>query len=74
MGFYSWRVKEKEMKQLILSVSDTYQNGMESMYQEQSMLTNLFSENKFWGWVGLTVIAISIGIILWSFYPTDETK
>jgi len=62
------------MKQLILSVSDTYQNGMESMYQEQSMLTNLFSENKFWGWVGLTVIAISIGIILWSFYPTDETK
>tara|TARA_B100001250_G_C19742994_1_gene763923 strand:+ start:214 stop:393 length:180 start_codon:yes stop_codon:yes gene_type:complete len=59
------------MKTLFLSVLDSYQNQMDASYQEQSMLTNLFTENKFWGWAGLTSIAISIGIILWSFYPND---
>ncbi len=47
---------------------------MEARYQEKSMLTNLFIENKFWGWAGLTTIAICIGIILFSFYPKDEAK
>ena len=62
------------MKNLLLLVVDTYQNQMEANYQEKSMLTNLFTENKFWGWIGLTAIAISIGIVLWSFYPNDEIK
>jgi len=62
------------MKCFLLSVVDAYQNQMEASYQEKSMLTNLFTENKFWGWTGLTAIAISIGIILWSFYPNDEKQ
>ncbi len=62
------------MKSIIFSIVDTYQNQMEARYQENSMLTNLFTEHKFWGWVGLTAIAISIGIVLWSFYPNDERR
>ncbi len=62
------------MKHFLFLVLDTYQNQMEARYQEQSMLTNLFTQNKFWGWTGLTVIAVSIGIILWSFYPKDESN
>ena len=62
------------MKYFLLMIVDTYQNKMEASYQEQSMLTNLFIENKLWGWVGLTAITICIGIILLSFYPTDEAK
>ena len=61
------------MKRLLLLLVDTYQNEMEARYHEKSMLTNLFSENQFWGWIGLTIIAISIGIILWSFYPSEES-
>ncbi|KGG12770.1 hypothetical protein EV05_0441 [Prochlorococcus sp. MIT 0601] len=45
---------------------------MEAQYSEVSMLTNLFTENKFFGWAGLAAIAIAIGVILWSFYPEDE--
>ncbi len=60
------------MKYFLLSVIDTYQNQMESKYQEQSILTDLFTQNKFWGWMGLTAIAICIAIIIWSFYPQDE--
>ena len=62
------------MKQLFFSLIDTYQNKMESRYQEQSMLTDLFTENKFWGWFGLTLIVVAIGIVLWSFYPNDEAN
>ena len=60
------------MKYLIFLVIDTYQNQMEANYQEKSMLTNLFTENKFWGWVGLSAIAFSIVVIIWSFYPKDD--
>ena len=60
-----------KVRYLIFLVVDTYQNQMESNYQETSMLTNLFIDNKFWGWAGLTSIAICIGVILWSFYPND---
>ena len=62
------------MKHFFFSVIDAYQNEMEARYHEKSMLTNLFIENKFWGWAGLTAVAISIGIILWSFYPKDNTN
>ena len=44
----------------IFLVLDTYQYEMESRYQENSMLTNLFIENKFIGWVGLFIIFFSI--------------
>ena len=59
------------MKNLLFAIVDTYQNNMEANYQEKSMLTNLFVENKFWGWMGLTIIVISLGIFFWSFYPKD---
>ncbi len=59
------------MNSRLLAIIDTYQNSMESHYQETSMLTNLFVENKFWGWFGLTTIVICLGIFFWSFYPND---
>tara|TARA_Y100001968_G_scaffold308769_1_gene327939 strand:+ start:548 stop:700 length:153 start_codon:yes stop_codon:yes gene_type:complete len=37
---------------------------MEASYQEKSMLTNLFSENKFWGWTGLFIIFFAICFII----------
>ena len=43
-----------------LEVVDSYQYEMESTYQENSMLTNLFIENKFLGWLGLFIIFFSI--------------
>ena len=33
-----------------LQIIDSYQYEMESKYQENSMLTNLFIENKILGW------------------------
>ena len=53
---------------------DTYQNKREARYQEQLMLTNLFTENKILGLDGLSAIIISIGIILWNFYPKNASK
>ncbi len=44
----------------ILQVIDSYQYEMESTYQENSSLTNLFIENKFLGWLGLFIIFFSI--------------
>ncbi len=37
---------------------------MESNYQETSSMTNLFTENKFIGWLGLFIIFFSIFIII----------
>ena len=47
------------MKFVILVV-DAYQYQMESKYQETSSLTNLFTENKLLGWIGLFIIFFSI--------------
>ena len=47
-------------KNYFLQVIDSYQYEMESTYQENSMLTNLFIENKFLGWLGLFIIFFSI--------------
>ncbi len=47
-------------KKYFLEVIDSYQYEMESTYQENSMLTNLFIENKFLGWLGLFIIFFSI--------------
>ena len=48
------------LKEYFLQVIDSYQYEMESTYQENSMLTNLFIENKFLGWLGLFIIFFSI--------------
>jgi len=47
-------------KTYFLQVIDSYQYEIESTYQENSMLTNLFIENKFLGWLGLFIIFFSI--------------
>ena len=47
-------------KKYFLEIIDQYQYEMESKYQENSMLTNLFIENKFLGWLGLFMIFFSI--------------
>tara|TARA_B100000945_G_scaffold289897_1_gene263280 strand:- start:454 stop:705 length:252 start_codon:yes stop_codon:yes gene_type:complete len=44
----------------IFKVIDLYQYEMESKYQEKSTLTNLFTEHKFLGWLGLFIIFFSI--------------
>tara|TARA_B100000131_G_C17973665_1_gene555540 strand:+ start:145 stop:333 length:189 start_codon:yes stop_codon:yes gene_type:complete len=62
------------MRRLLLLVIDAYQNQMEANYHEESLLTNLFIEDKFWGWTGLTIIVVCLGIFFWSFYPGDEPK
>ena len=48
------------LTKIFLLVVDSYQYQMESTYQEKSMLTNLFIENKFLGWLGLFIIFFSI--------------
>ena len=34
-------------------------------YAEKSQLTDLFTENKFWGWLGLLTIFILVCLILY---------
>ena len=56
-----------------LLVIDSYQYQMESSYQEQSMLTNLFTENKFLGWLGLFLIFFSIfAIFIFQFFEWES--
>ena len=43
---------------------ESIQYEMEAKYQEKSMLTDLFTEHKFWGWAGLLSIFLTICIIL----------
>ncbi len=54
------------------------QYEMDAKYQEKSMLTNLFTEHKFWGWTGLLLIFITICFILFFqvrlWEEEDETK
>ena len=47
---------------------------MESSYQEKSMLTNLFTENKFLGWLGLFIIFFSIFAIFVFQFLEWESK
>tara|TARA_B100001029_G_C14655122_1_gene231407 strand:- start:127 stop:327 length:201 start_codon:yes stop_codon:yes gene_type:complete len=39
------------------------QYEMDANYQEKSMLTDLFTEHKFWGWAGLLLIFLTICLI-----------
>ena len=57
----------------IFQVIDSYQYQMESKYQETSSLTNLFTENKFIGWLGLFIIFFSIfAIIIFQFLEWES--
>ena len=57
----------------IFQVIDSYQYQMESKYQETSSLTNLFTENKFLGWLGLFIIFFSIfAIIIFQFLEWES--
>ena len=57
----------------IFQVIDSYQYQMESKYQETSTLTNLFTENKFLGWLGLFIIFFSIfTIIIFQFLEWES--
>ena len=59
----------------IFLVLDSYQYQMESTYQETSSLTNLFTENKFIGWLGLFVVFFSIfAIIIFQFLEWENDK
>ena len=60
------------MKDIVL-VLDSYQYQMESSYQETSSLTNLFTENKFIGWLGLFIVFFSIfAIIIFQFLEWES--
>ena len=61
-------------KKYFLQVIDSYQYEMESTYQENSMLTNLFIENKFLGWLGLFIIFFSIFTIFVFQFLDWESK
>jgi len=54
-------------------IVDSYQYRMESQYSENSMLTNLFIDNKLIGWIGLFIIFFSIfAIILFQFLEWES--
>ena len=54
-------------------IIDSYQYQMESTYQEKSSLTNLFTEHKFIGWLGLFIIFFSIfAIIIFQFLEWES--
>ena len=61
-------------KKYFLEVIDSYQYEMESNYQENSMLTNLFVENKLLGWIGLFIIFFSIFAIFVFQFLDWESK
>ena len=59
----------------IFTVIDSYQYQMESRYQEKSILTNLFTENKFLGWLGLFIIFFSIfAIIIFQYLDWESNE
>ena len=60
------------MNRIAILTMEMYQTHIERRYQEKSILTDLFVVNKFWGWTGLTIIVICLGVFFWSFYPNDE--
>ncbi len=50
------------------------QNEMDARYQEKSMLTNLFTEHKFWGWAGLLSIFVAIAAIFYFQFQAWEQE
>ena len=59
----------------VILVFDSYQNQMESRYQETSSLTNLFTENKFIGWMSLFIVFFSIfAIIIFQYLEWESNE
>ena len=50
------------------------QNEMDARYLEQSSLTNLFTEHKFWGWAGLLLIFVAIAAIFFFQFQAWEQE
>ena len=50
------------------------QNEMDARYQEKSMLTNLFTEHKFWGWAGLLSIFLAIASMFYFQFQLWEQE
>ena len=50
------------------------QNDMDARYLEQSSLTNLFTEHKFWGWAGLLLIFVAIAAIFYFQFQAWEQE
>ena len=50
------------------------QNEMDARYVEQSSLTDLFTEHKFWGWAGLLSIFIAIAAIFYFQFQAWEQE
>ena len=49
------------------------QSEMDARYVEQSSLTNLFTEHKFWGWAGLLLIFVAIaGLFYFQFQAWEQ--
>ena len=48
------------------------QNEMDARYVEKSSLSNLFTEHKFWGWVGLLLIFVAIAAIFFFQFQVWE--
>ena len=62
----------------ILFASDVWagniQNEMDASYVEQSSLTNLFTEQKFFGWAGLLSIFVAICAIFYFQFQAWEQE
>ena len=50
------------------------QNEMDSSYVEQSSLTNLFTEHKFWGWAGLLAIFLALAAVFYFQFQVWEQE
>ncbi len=50
------------------------QNEMDARYVEQSSLTNLFTEHKFFGWAGLLLIFVALAAILYFQFQAWEQE
>ncbi len=50
------------------------QSEMDARYVEQSSLTNLFTEHKFWGWAGLLLIFVALAAIFYFQFQAWEQE
>ena len=54
--------------------SGNIQNEMDARYVEQSSLTNLFTEHKFFGWAGLLLIFLALAAIFYFQFQAWEQE
>ena len=58
----------------MLQLIGNIQNEMDARYVEESSLTSLFTEHKFWGWVGLISIFVAIAAIFYFQFQVWEQE